>query len=461
MPLVLQGYKTLGFKMKVYTVGGFNEVGKNMTVVEIGEDAVIFDAGYYMPAIVEMQEEEKPEPCTEKKLRSVGALPDDLVLDKFGLRNKVRAILLGHAHLDHIGAVPFIAHRYNAPIVGTPFTITVLKKIMEGDNLKIRNKIKSVNPNSSYIVKGKKRNYKAEFINITHSTIQTSLIALHTPEGIFFYANDFKLDNTPILGLPPNYEALNRVARQGVKVAVIDSLYSGLEAKTPSEKIARTLVEETLLTVKNKDSAIFITTFSSHIARLKSIVDYGKKLNREIYFVGRSLKRYVSAAIEINMCPFKKDIQLVSYKKQIASVLKKVDKNRKKYLIVCTGHQGEPGSILDRVARKETPFSFRRGDIVIFSSKTIPVPVNLANKGQLDKRLKKDEVRIFDNVHVSGHGSREDLRDFISILKPKHIIPAHGSLQQLTPMIELATELGYKTGKECHLMQDGNVLELK
>ncbi len=445
--------------MEVHTIGGFDEVGRNMTVVKTGEDVFIFDMGVFLPAIVELQEQEtQQQKYSEKKLRSIGALPDDLILDKLNLRGKVRAILLGHSHLDHIGSVPYIAYRYNAPVVGTPFTIEVLKKILE--DTKIPNPIKTVNPNSSFFVKGKSANYQIDFINITHSTIQTSMMALHTPEGIVLYANDFKLDNNPILGLPPNYELLKKISKEGIKVLIIDSLYSGTDRKTPSEKIARALLEEVMLTVNNKNSAIFVTTFSSHIARLKSIVDFGKKLDRKIYFMGRSMKKYVSSAIDVGMCPFQKDIQLVSYKNQIDSVLKKVEKDRRNSLIVCTGHQGEPGSIMDRLARGKLPFSFHSGDNVIFSSKTIPSPVNVMNKEQMDKRLKKFGVRLFDNIHVSGHAGREDLRDLISIIHPENIIPAHGSLMHLTPMVELARELGYRTGKECHLMQNGQRLRL-
>jgi ribonuclease J len=448
--------------MEIHTIGGYNEVGKNMTVVDLGDDVIIFDAGFYLPAIVELQEREtqNQQGYSEKKLRSIKALPDDLALDKLGLRKKVRAILLGHAHLDHIGAIPYMAYRYNAPIAGTPFTTSVLKRILRDEKIKIPNKIKPVNPNSSITIKGKKRSYKVDFINITHSTIQTSMIALHTPEGVVLYANDFKLDNTPILGLPPNYETLKKIAKEGVKVLIVDSLYSGSDRKTPSEKIARALLEEVLLTIKNENSAIFISTFSSHIARLKSIVDFSKKLNRKVYFVGRSLKKYVSSAIDANLCPFQKDIELASYGKQVEATLKKVSKNRAGSLVVCTGHQGEPGSIMDRLSRNKLPFSFKPSDNIIFSSKTIPAPQNIENKEQLNRRLKKSGVRIFDNIHVSGHAGREDLRDLIELIHPEHIIPAHGSPDQLEPMEGLAEELGYKPHKQIHLMRNGQKIKL-
>ena len=441
--------------MDIYTVGGYNEVGKNMTVLDLGEDAIIFDAGLYLPAVVELQEEEEKGAYSEKKLRSIGAIPNDDLLDDINIRNKVRAIIPSHAHLDHIGALPYLAYRYNAPIVATPFTIQVLKKILEDDHIQLPNKLITVQPNSSYIVKGKRRDYKVDFINMTHSTIHTAMLAVHTPEGVVVYGNDYKLDNTPVIGLPPNYDLMHKLAQEGVIALIVDSLYSGDERKTQSEKIARAMVEEVLLTVDNKKSAIFVTTFSSHIARLKSIVDYGKRLNRKVYFLGRSLKKYVTASMDIGMCPFKNDIYIATYRKQVESVLRKVAKNRDKSLVVCTGHQGEPGSIMERLSRKQLPFEFQHNDHIIYSSKTIPVPINIANKEGMDKRLKKFGVRIFDNVHVSGHGGREDLRDLISIFKPKNIIPSHGSTQQLTPAIELAREMGYKAGKECHLMQDG------
>jgi len=443
--------------MRIYGIGGFNEVGKNMTAVDLGDDVILFDCGLFLPPIVELEEAEKV--YTEKRLRAIGAVPSDIVLDKFGLRDKVRAIIPSHAHLDHIGAIPFLAHRYNAEVIGTPFTIEVLKTLLKDEKIHLRNKLKVVQPNSFCYVQGKKRKYRVDFINITHSTIQCSLLALHTPEGVVLYANDFKFDNSPVLGKKPNYEKLKEIAKEGVKVMIVDSLYSGDERKTASEKVARTLLEDVLLTTSNENVGLFVTTFSSHIARLKSITEFGKKLNRKIIFLGRSLNKYVSAATRIDMCPFRNDVEIASFRHQLEKKLHQVGKNRADYMVVCTGHQGEPGSILDRLAKNRLPFRFQNQDHVVFSSSVIPTKINIENRDKLDNQLKKRGVRLFNNIHVSGHAGREDLRDFINLVNPEHIIPAHGDHKKIAPMVELAEELGYKNKKNIHLINDQQRLD--
>jgi len=443
--------------MRIYGIGGYNEVGKNMTAVELKDDVFLFDCGLYLPPIVELEEAERA--YTEKKLRAIGAVPSDDILDNLGLKDKVRAILPSHAHLDHIGAIPFLAQRYNAEVIGTPFTIEVLKTLIADEKSNLKNKLRVVQPNSFCFVQGKTKKYKIEFINITHSTIQTSMIALHTDEGIVLYANDFKFDNNPILGRPPNYQRLKEIGREGVKVLIVDSLYSGDERKTASEKVARTLLEDVLLTTSNENAGLFVTTFSSHIARLKSIVDFGNQLDRKIVFLGRSLNKYVTSAARIDMCPFIKDIELVSYKNQLMKKLKTINKNRADYLVVCTGHQGEPGSILDRLAKNKLPFQFEQNDHVLFSSSVIPTNVNIENRAKLDDRLKKKGIRLFNNLHVSGHAGREDLRDFINMLSPENIIPAHGSHDKIEPMVNLCEELGYKEKKNVFLINDKQKLD--
>ena len=295
---------------------------------------------------------------------------------------------------------------------------------------------------------------------MTHSTIQTALIAVHTPEGIVLYANDYKLDNSPVLGDKPNYKRLKELSKIGVKALIVDCLYASDDRKTPSEKIARGLLEDVFFNTDNRKSGMVITTFSSHIARLKSITEFGKKLNRKVIFLGRSLNKYVTAATNIGKAPFRNDVQVIGYRKQMDKVLRKVNSNKKDYLLVCTGHQGEPGSILDRMSRNQFPFVLSKDDHIIFSSKTIPTPVNELNKEQLERRLKKHNVRIFDNVHVSGHGSKEDLRDLIKLTSPENVIPSHGDLKKLTAGAELAQEMGYTLNKTVHILENGKSLNL-
>ena len=444
--------------VKIHTIGGFSEVGKNMVVVELQDDAFIFDEGFFLPPIVELEEKDRDEyTYSEKRLRSINAIPNDLVIDE--IRHKVRAQFVGHAHLDHVGAVPFLSNRYNAPIYSTPFTAAVLDSLLKDNEIILRNKIKSIHPNTSFYIQGKNQKYLVDFINITHSTIQTSLIAIHTKKGVIVYANDFKLDDTPIVGLKPNYEKLKEIAKEGVLALIVDSLYSGTDKKTPSERIARHLLEEVLMTVNNNNSAIIVTTFSSHIARLKSIVEFGKRLNREVVFLGRSLNKYSRAAQETGLAPFFNGIKMSTYRRQLEKTLHKVERKRKDYLVVCTGHQGEPGSILDRLSRNQLPFKFLKDDNIIFSSSVIPTDININNFSKMEENLRKKKARIFTDVHVSGHAGREDLRDMLNLLNPQNIIPAHGGEDKTKPMIDLALEMGYKQ-KQCHLMKDGGILEL-
>jgi len=444
--------------LKVHTIGGYDEVGKNMTAIEIGEDIIVFDCGLYLPAVIDLQEAERNP--TPQMLKSAGAIPDD----KFLLKNKhkVRAFLITHAHLDHIGALHNYAQNFpQAKIFSTPFTLEVSKALMQDSKQHLKNKMTYVNPGESVNIKGKSNTYKAEFLNMTHSTIQSTMIALHTPSGIVVYANDYKLDNNPIMGKPPNYNKFKQLAQKGVKVAIIDCLYADSDRKTNSEKIARAMVEESLLKVDHGKNAIIISTFSSHIARLKSIVDFSKKLDREIVFMGRSLSKYVNAAKRVNQCPFQNDVRIATYPSQVKSALKKVENNRSKYVVVCTGHQGEDGSILDRLVKNKLHFNFKKNDSVIFSSKVIPAQVNITHRAAMDKKLKQRDVRIFDNVHVSGHGGREDLREMINLLKPQHFIPSHGGFDKTIPGMNLAKELGYIENKTSHLCKNGSVVEIR
>jgi len=446
-------------EMKIHTIGGYDEVGKNMTALEYGEDVILFDSGLYLPAIIGVTEREKV--ATYKGMTSLGALPDDAYLEKHGLREKVRAIVVSHAHLDHVGGIPYNAERYDAPVIGTPFTMEVLKVLMADNDQSIKNKIVAVQMDKSVEIKGKSGTYKIEFLSMTHSTIQSAIIAVHTPDGVVLYGNDYKLDNSPVFGNKPNYKRLKELSKQGIKALIIDCLYAPDDRKTPSEKIAKGLLEDVLFTTENRNSGIIITTFSSHIARLKTISEFGARLGREVIFLGRSLSKYTLAARNVGQASFMKNVKVYTYRRQVEKALQRVAKNKKRYLVVCTGHQGEPGSILDRISRGQLKLNLNSNDHIIFSSKTIPTPENIKSKGEMDARLKRFKIRMFDNVHVSGHGGREDLRDIISLTAPEHVVPSHGDHTMTGAGAKLAVEMGYKMGKTVHLMANGKCLELK
>lgn len=447
--------------MNLHTIGGYNEVGKNMTALEVGDDVIIFDLGLYLPAIVGVQEKEKIP--TEKGMRGLGALPDDIYMDRKGLRNKVCAIAVSHAHLDHVGAVQYLAPRYKTPVLGTPFTMELLKTLLADNGNEIPNRIISVNPNGSYIARGKNNSkYRIEFINITHSTIQCALVAVHTKNGIILYANDYKLDKTPVFGDPPNYKRLKELSKIGIKALISNCLYAPADRKTPSEKIARGLLDEVFFTIDNKDSGLIVSTFSSHIARIKSIVEFGRKLDRKVIILGRSMNKYIKSAMRVGKSPFKgQQAQIATYRNQVEKVLQKANKNKKEHLIICTGHQGEPGSILDRLSRNKLPYKISSKDQIIFSSKTIPAPINEKTKAELDQRLKKFHPRIFDNVHVSGHGGREDIRELIKLTNPEYFIPSHGDASKTKAGLDLAIEMGYKKDYNTHLLSNGKKLMFK
>jgi ribonuclease J len=443
--------------IEICTVGGFSEVGKNMTAIKVDDEVIICDMGFFLPEIIRLQEEEVVrDKLSKKDLIKYGAIPNDEIIKKW--KNKVKAIVVTHCHLDHIGAIPHMGAQYNAPVIGTPYSIEVLKEIYKSEKIKPKNQLKVLNSNAKIKISNK---ITIEFVNMTHSTPQTVMIAIHTPDGAIIYANDFKFDNHPVLGKKPNYKRLEEIGKDGVIALIADSLYADANMKTPSEKVARELLKDVLLGTNNKDHLVIVTTFASQIARLKSIIEFGKKMNRKIIFLGRSLHKYVTAAENINIVNFSKDVELVGFASQVRKKLKEIEKNPSKYLVVCTGNQGEPRAVLTRLALSELPFHFKPGDHVVFSCRVIPAPINIANRTMLEEKLKARGVRIFRDIHSSGHAAREDLRDLIHLVKPKHLFPAHGDITKLTPMAELARELGYTLGKDVHLMRDGQFIEIE
>ncbi|MAE43081.1 ribonuclease J [Candidatus Woesearchaeota archaeon] len=436
--------------IEIYAVGGYNQVGKNCTAIKVDNEVVITDMGIDLESYIKLTEDEDIVKINPEQLIDVGAVPNVSVLDK--IKNNVKGIVISHAHLDHLGAVPHIANRFNCEVIGTPFTIEVLKSILKDDKIKLNNELKVLNSNSFYNLSD---NIRIELIHITHSIPQAALVAIHTRYGVVLYANDFKIDLYPTLGKTPNLKRLREISKENVIALIVESTYANDARKMPSESVAKEMLKDVLLGTDNKNNLIIVTTFASQIARLKSVIEFGKKLNRKVVFMGRSLAKYVKAAENIGIVNFSKDIEIVKYGRQIERKLKKIDNEREKYLLVVTGHQGEHKSVLHRIAKGELRFKLYHEDNVIFSCKTIPTPTNIANREALENELKQNGVRIFKDIHQSGHAAREDLRDFINIVKPRNIIPAHGNKEMKEALADLAIEMGYKKEKNIFLLKDG------
>ena len=439
--------------VEIYAVGGYNEVGKNCTVIRVDGEAVMLDMGVHIGNYIKYTDDEELIAIRPAELIKAEAVPDISVIEN--LRKNIKAIIPTHAHLDHLGAIPYLGSKFKAPVIGTPFTTEVLKTILKDDKIKLNNKIITLSANSSYKIS---ENLKIEFVNTTHSTPQTVMVAVHTKDGIILYANDFKFDIFPVLGKKPNFKRLEELGKKGVLALIVDSTYAKDNKKTPSENVAKEMLKD-VLSIPAKNGVMVVTTFSSHLARLKSIVEMGKKINREILFLGRSLYKYVKAGERIGIINFTKDVKFFRFSGQIKKILKKVERNRERYLLVVTGHQGEPKAVLSKMLRNEFKFNFQRDDHIIFSCKTIPTEINIKNREELENELKSHGVRIFTDIHQSGHAAREDLRDLIKLVKPKHIIPAHGDKSMEKALADLAYEEGYKS-KNVHIMGDGEKISL-
>jgi len=443
--------------IEVCAISGFTKTEGNSVAIKVDDEVIILDMGLGMENYIKFTEdlEDVKGEKNYKTLLKVNAVPDYNFIEDW--KDKVIAIVPSHGHLDHVGAVPFAAPLFpEAPIISTPYTIEVLKSILWDEHLKLPNKLVSMNLGSSYKLSKK---VTIEFVNVTHSIPHTAIVVVHTPYGKIMYVNDFKLDLTPVLGKKPDIERIKALGNEGIKLMIMNCLYAHAHKKCPSESVAREMLKDAMLGVNSKGKAMIVTTFSSHLARQKSIIALGKKLNRKIIFIGRSLDKYVKAAENINLVNYTKDVQIFRHRDKIQKILRKIQKvGRDKYLIVCTGHQGEPRAILSRIARGELDFKFTPGDIVIFSCQVIPVEINQQNREKLEKILRKSDVRIFRDVHVSGHGAREDHRDMIEMVKPEHIMPIHAEPAKGQMIAELALQLGYKN---THVMEDGKRLSLK
>ncbi len=438
--------------IEVIAMGGYEEVGKNMTAVKVGEDVIIFDMGIHLDRL-HIHEDTNIEKMHSLDLIERGVIPDDTLMKD--VNGKVKAIVFTHGHLDHIGAVAKLAQRYEAPIIATPYTMALIERIIKGER-----KFKFNNP-LQVLKSGEKcqisPDVTLEFVHTTHSIPQAVTPVLHTSEGIIVYSNDFKFDNHQKLSPPPNYQRFRELGEKGVLAFIVDSTRAAEydQVITHSERVARVVLEDIMDQPLKEEEGIIVTTFASHIERIQAISEIVAKSDRKMLLLGRSMERYCSLAETMGILKLPKNSSIYGSPKSINRALTLADENRSDYVLLATGHQGEPDALLPRIANDKTSFNVEHGDNIIFSAPVIPNPLNKANRNLLERRLKSKGARIFTNAHVSGHAGREDHRNFIRMLNPAHIIPSHGDLEMLTAYAELAEDEGYRMGNNLHILRNG------
>jgi len=443
-------YNKSDLKMKLYTLGGYNEVGKNMTAIEVRDEIIILDMGYNVEELIGM--ENPVESTATKNLIHSGVIPNDKKI--YRQREKVKGIVIGHGHLDHVGAVAKMAGSYNCPIFASPYTMKIVEEQIQQDNKEVKNERIVLKPGKIHNLTSK---FAIEFVKVTHSIPDTMLTVLHTPEGRVAYGLDFRIDRSPVLGGTVDFDRLEKIGSEGLKILIGDSTRVADRGVSSTESSVKEHLQFRFDQLYDDRSAIVVTTFSSHIERLKSILEVNSG-RRKVAFIGRSLKDYTQPAEDLGYLNLK-DIEIASYRDEVNDLFEKIGENREEWLIVCTGNQGEENSVLERLSKDQYPFQLQEGDHVIFSSSTIPTLINKADRYRLEKNLKKKDVNLHLDIHASGHGHREDLRLLIQTLKPEIMIPGHGDIHKLAEHAKLAQEEGYKLNENLFICENGNVLE--
>jgi len=442
--------------IEIIAVGGYDEVGRNMTAVRCGKEIVIFDMGLRLDQVM-IHEDAEVENMHSLDLIQMKAIPDDTMMNT--VEGSVKAIVCSHGHLDHIGAIPKLAHRYNAPIISTPYTTELIRQQIAGEQkFGVNNKLFALKSGQKYTLS---QNLILEFVRMQHSIIDTVTPVLHTPNGAVVYACDFKLDRTPVIGEPPDFGRLAQIGKEGVVALIVESTYVDLRGRAPSERIARDLVRDTITSYEDDKNAILVSTFSSHIARVKTIAECAHEIGRKPILLGRSMERYSSTAEQMKLVAFPETMSMFGNRRTVDRTMRRMMKaGKEKFLPIVTGHQGEPGSILTRVVLGDTPYKVEKGDKVIFSAKVIPNPMNRGQRYMVEAHLGMSGARVFEDLHVSGHAYREDHYEFIHLLNPQHIIPAHGNIRMTSAYTEFASEIGYTLHNDAHIMSNGHRLKL-
>ncbi|ERG95101.1 ribonuclease J [Haloquadratum walsbyi] len=447
-------------EIEIATIGGYEEVGRQMTAVRTGDDIVIFDMGLNLSQVL-IHDNVETETMHSLDLIDMGAIPDDRIMSD--LEGDVQAIVPTHGHLDHIGALSKLAHRYDAPIVATPFTIELVKQQIDSENkFNVKNDLLRMSAGEAMSI-GESGNVELEFVHVTHSIIDAINPVVHTPEGAIVYGLDKRIDHSPVLEDPVDMKRFREIGREdnGVLCYIEDCTNAGRKGRTPSESHARSHLKDTIRSIEDYDGGIVATTFSSHVSRVSSLVEFAKEIDRQPVLLGRSMEKYSGAAERLGFVDLPDDVGMYGHRKSVDRTFKRIMKEGKEnYLPIVTGHQGEPRAMLTRMGRGETPFELENGDKVIFSARVIPEPTNEGQRYQSERLLKMQGARIYDEIHVSGHLREEGHYQMMDALQPQHIIPAHQDLEGLSPYVDLAESQGYALGRDLHVTRNGNIVQL-
>jgi len=420
-----------GSKLKIIPLGGLSEIGKNMMVIEYEDDIIVIDAGLMFP---------------EEEMLGVDLVIPDItyLLENQG---KIRGIVITHGHEDHIGALPYLLPQLNVPVYSTKLTHGLIsvklkeRKALAGADLRI------VRPGGK-ISLGK---FKVEFFPVCHSIPDSVGLIINTPVGIIIHSGDFKLDYTPVSGKPTDLSRLAQLGRQGVLLLMSDSTYAELSGYTPSERVVSEALDNIMAEAPGR---VIITTFSSLVSRIQQVIDSAAKYGRRVFIVGRNMSDIVRMALDLG------------YLKAPNGILGRLDQlkgmHHNKIAFVTTGSQGEPTSALVRMANRDhRQLRILPGDTVAISA--TPVPGNEALIARtLDNLFKQGAEVLYSGtpqVHVHGHGSQEELKLLLNIVKPKFFTPIHGEYRHLSHHARLAQSIGIPK-ESIFVLEDGDILEL-
>lgn len=419
-------------KIRVIPLGGLNEIGKNLTVIEYENDMIVVDCGLGFP--------------DEDMLGVDLVIPDMTYLEKN--RDKLRGVFLTHGHEDHIGAIPYLLRILNPPIYGTKLTLGIINNKLE--EFKLSEKPELCCVKAGDVIKA--GSLSVEFIHVNHSIADACCLAITTPIGTIVHTGDFKLDLTPIDGEMMNVTRLGEIGKKGVLLLLCESTNAERPGYTPSEKKVGKSLEYIFST--NLDKRIVIATFSSNVHRVQQIIDISAKHGRKVAITGRSMLNIVGAAVELGY---------MNVPDGVLIDISEIKRYRPEELtLVTTGSQGEPMSALYRMAFSDhDKVKLDSNDLVVLSSSAIPGNEKLV--GRIINELTKKGVSVLHDavveVHVSGHACREELMLMQALTKPKYFMPIHGEYRHMSANRELALTMGMSPNR-IFISDIGKVLEI-